>query len=209
LIGQDYLFVASITITLAKETTSYAPLCSSRLENPILTAALARFTFIIIKDLTKCLEEGEFRLKDLQQYVIDLPLHNQVFFALVETTAQLVDVSESYWQAQGVNGARIRILVELMKDGGTLLPSKLAQKIGVTKANISLLLGPLEKDGLIRREPHLRDGRKSVITITGQGQSLLLQHLPRNRERIAERMSVLDEAELNQLQALLQKLKRA
>ncbi|MFF2888596.1 MarR family winged helix-turn-helix transcriptional regulator [Paenibacillus sp. NPDC057967] len=148
-------------------------------------------------------------MKELQQYVIDLPLHNQVFFALVEATAQLVDVSESYWQSQGVNGARIRILVELMKDGGTLLPSRLAQKIGVTKANISLLLGPLEKDELIRREPHPKDGRKSVISITEQGQSLLLEHLPHNRERIAERMSVLDELELKQLHALLQKLKRA
>ncbi|REK77949.1 MarR family transcriptional regulator [Paenibacillus paeoniae] len=136
-------------------------------------------------------------------------MRNQVFFALVETTAQLVDVSESYWQAQGINGARIRILVELMKDGGTLLPSKLAQKIGVTKANISLLLVPLEKDELIRRESHPDDGRKSVITITRQGQSLLLEHLPSNRERMAERMSVLDEAELKQLQTLLQKLKRA
>jgi len=145
---------------------------------------------------------------NLQQYVLDMPLHNEVFFALVETTAKLVDVSEKYWQSKGVNGARIRILVEIMKAGGTLLPSTLAANIGVTKANISLLLSPLENEGLLCRQPHPKDGRKSVISITREGQSLLLQHLPENREAIAQRMRALNELELNQLLSLLNKLKK-
>ncbi|WP_245237957.1 MarR family winged helix-turn-helix transcriptional regulator [Paenibacillus etheri] len=48
--------------------------------------------------------------------------------------------------------------------------SLLAHNIGVTKANISLLLTPLEKDGWITRSNHTQDGRKSVISITGEGQ---------------------------------------
>ncbi|MGG4094440.1 MarR family winged helix-turn-helix transcriptional regulator [Paenibacillus lautus] len=153
--------------------------------------------------------EGVITLDDLQQYVLDLPLPTLAFFTLVETTAKLVDVSESYWKSQGLNGARIRILVELMKEGGTMLPSKLAQKIGVTKPNISLLLTPLEHEGLIRREPHPRDGRKSVITITSEGQRLLIHNLPENRQRISDKMNVLTEPELKQLLGLLQKLKEA
>lgn len=88
---------------------------------------------------------------------------------------------------RGTNGARIRILVEIMKEGGTILPSVLAQRIGVTKSNISLLLTPLENEGFIRREGHPMDGRKSVISITSEGQSLLLRNLPENRQRIAEK----------------------
>lgn len=152
---------------------------------------------------------GMITLDDLQHYVLDLPLPALAFFTLVETTAKLVDVSESYWKSQGLNGARIRILVELMKEGGTMLPSKLAQTIGVTKPNISLLLTPLEHEGLIRRDPHPRDGRKSVITITSEGQHLLLHNLPANRQRISEKMNVLSELELKQLLGLLQKLKEA
>lgn len=143
----------------------------------------------------------------LQDYVLDMPLHNQVFFALVETTARLVDVSEKYWQSKGLNGARIRILVEIMKEGGTILPSVLARKIGVTKANVSLLLSPLEKEGYISREPHPKDGRKWVVSITGEGQSLLLQYLPENRQKVADIMQVLEEPELKQLLGLLRKLK--
>ncbi|GGG53193.1 hypothetical protein GCM10010918_02310 [Paenibacillus radicis (ex Gao et al. 2016)] len=147
-------------------------------------------------------------MKELQQYVHDLPLHSLVFFSLVEATANLVDVSEQYWKSKGLNGARIRILVEIMKEGGTILPSMLAKRIGVTKPNITLLLVPLENDGFIRRASHPQDGRKTVITITSEGQSLLLQNLPENRERIAEKMNTLEEHELKQLLMLLEKLQR-
>ncbi|WP_068505332.1 MarR family winged helix-turn-helix transcriptional regulator [Paenibacillus kribbensis] len=147
-------------------------------------------------------------MKDLQDYVLDLPLHSLVFFSLVETTAGLVDVSEKYWHSKGTNGARIRILVEMMKEGGTVLPSVLAQRIGVTKSNISLLLSPLEHEGLIRRDRHPKDGRKAVISITSEGQSLLLRYLPENRQGIAEKMQRLNEQELKQLLSLLNKLKR-
>lgn len=148
-------------------------------------------------------------MSDLQQYVLDPPLHTQAFFALVDTTAHLVGVSEKYWSSQGLNGARIRVLVEISKEGGTILPSKLAQKIGVTKPNISTLLVPLEKDGFISRSGHPEDGRKSVIAITAEGRELLHKHLPENRREIAEKMKSLSEAELNQLLSLLHKLTKA
>ncbi|GGF68908.1 hypothetical protein GCM10010912_12510 [Paenibacillus albidus] len=145
-------------------------------------------------------------MEDLQEYVLDPPLTTRVFFTLVETTANLVAVSEKYWQSTGLNGARIRILVEITKQGGSILPSVLAERIGVTKANISLLLVPLEKDGYITRSSHSQDGRKTVISITGQGQQLLTGHLPENRRAVATRMQGLDEQEMLMLISLLQKL---
>lgn len=57
------------------------------------------------------------RMDALQKYVLELPLHNEVFFAMVGATAHAVAVSEKYWQAQGLNGARIRVLVEIAKHG--------------------------------------------------------------------------------------------
>ncbi|OXM85177.1 MarR family winged helix-turn-helix transcriptional regulator [Paenibacillus rigui] len=147
-------------------------------------------------------------MQDLQQYVLDQPLPTEVFFSLVEATASLVGVSEAYWQSKGINGARIRILVEMMKEGGTVLPSVLASRIGVTKPNISLLLTPLEQDGLINRASHPNDGRKTVISITSKGRSLLVEHLPENRRMVAEKLNVLDTQELQQLRHLLTKLRR-
>lgn len=147
-------------------------------------------------------------MDDLQKLVLEQPLSTSAFFTLVEATANVVAVSEKYWQSHGLNGARIRILVEIAKHGGSILPSILAEKIGVSKANISLLLSPLEKEGYIARAGHAEDGRKTVISITVEGQSLLLEHLPHNRQAVAERMNRLDEQELVQLMALLHKLNR-
>ncbi|MEK4328695.1 MarR family transcriptional regulator [Paenibacillus sp. FSL R7-0297] len=146
------------------------------------------------------------RMDALQKYVLELPLHNEVFFAMVGATAHAVAVSEKYWQAQGLNGARIRVLVEIAKQGGAILPSLLAERIGVTKANISLLLTPLEKDGYISRADHAKDGRKTVISITEAGRVLLSEQLPGNREAVASVMKRLDETELHQLLGLLNKL---
>ncbi|MBP2111046.1 MarR family winged helix-turn-helix transcriptional regulator [Paenibacillus silagei] len=147
-------------------------------------------------------------MDDLQKIVLELPLENEVFFALVGATAGTVAVSEKYWQVQGLNGARIRVLVEIAKHGGSILPSLLAERIAVTKANISLLLTPLEKDGYITRAAHAQDGRKTVISLTGAGKRLLLEQLPGNRKAVAAVMNRLDEPELQLLLELLNKLSR-
>lgn len=146
---------------------------------------------------------------ELYKLVLEQPFTTGAFFTLVETTASVVAVSEKYWQNHGLNGARIRVLVEIAKHGGSMLPSELADKIGVTKANITLLLVPLEKEGYINRSGHAEDGRKTVISITELGETLLLEHLPDNRLAVAERMNRLDEQELSQLIVLLGKLNRS
>lgn len=148
-------------------------------------------------------------MDNLQSYVLNQPLSTEAFFTLVEATANVVAVSEKYWQSHGLNGARIRVLVEIAKHGGTMLPSMLAGKIGVSKANISLLLLPLEKEGWISRASHASDGRKSVISITDDGRALLTEHLPQNRQVVGEVMKQLDDGELVQLMTLLGKLNRS
>ncbi|MGG1658263.1 hypothetical protein [Brevibacillus sp. NRS-1366] len=52
------------------------------------------------------------------------------FFTLADATAELVSESEKYWQSKGINGARIRILVEIAKVGGQILPSLLVRTLG-------------------------------------------------------------------------------
>ena len=145
-------------------------------------------------------------MDDLQRYVSRQPLEVETFFALVDTTAELIGVSEKYWSSQGINGARIRILVEIAKAGSTMLPSALAARIGVTKANISVLLVPLEQQGYIHSVSDPEDGRKRRIRLSEAGEKLLLDTLPGNRAAIIQRMDKMSEDELKQLQSLLRKL---
>jgi len=145
-------------------------------------------------------------MDELQKYVLEQPSKVRAFFALVETTAGLIGVSEKYWQSHGLNGARIRILVEIAKAGGSLLPSALAGRIGVTKANISVLLVPLANEGYVRIADDPEDGRRRRVTLTPAGERLLLDTLPGNREVLGDLMSRLSDAEIGQLLELLGKL---
>ncbi|OXS52901.1 MarR family transcriptional regulator [Cohnella sp. CIP 111063] len=144
----------------------------------------------------------------LQRYVSRQPLEVEAFFAIVDTTAELVGVSEKYWSSLGLNGARIRILVEIAKAGGSILPSVLAARIGVTKANISVLLIPLEQQGFTRSAADPQDGRKRRVLLTESGEKLLLDVLPGNRAVVSERMNGLDEEEIELLMSLLRKVRR-
>ncbi|QJD86096.1 MarR family winged helix-turn-helix transcriptional regulator [Cohnella herbarum] len=147
-------------------------------------------------------------MKNIQQYVTELPLEARTFFTLVEATARLIGQSEKYWASQDLNGARIRLLVEIAKSGGKILPSVLASRIGVTKANISLLMGPLEQLGYITIASDPEDGRKKTIVLSPEGESLLWEVLPGNRSVIATQMESLNDEEKMQLLALLGKLQK-
>lgn len=145
-------------------------------------------------------------MNDLQRYVSMQPREVEAFFAMVETTAELVAVSEKYWSSRGINGARIRILVEIAKAGGSILPSALAARIGVTKANVTVLLAPLEREGYVRSESDPQDGRKRRILLTDRGEKLLLDELPGNRSAVTKRMGELSDDEQQLLISLLRKL---
>ncbi|SFB58991.1 DNA-binding transcriptional regulator, MarR family [Cohnella sp. OV330] len=145
-------------------------------------------------------------MDDLHGYVSEQPPKVRAFFALVETTASLIGVSEKYWQSRGLNGARVRILVEIAKAGGSLLPTALAERIGVTKANISVLLVPLAKEGYVRIAGDPEDGRRRRVSLTQAGERLLLDALPGNREVLETLMGRLEESEIRQLLGLLAKL---
>lgn len=145
-------------------------------------------------------------MNDLQRYVSMQPREVEAFFAMVETTAELVAVSEKYWSSRGINGARIRILVEIAKAGGSILPSALAARIGVTKANVTVLLAPLEREGYVRSESDPLDGRKRRILLTDRGEKLLLDELPGNRSAVTKRMGELSDDEQQLLISLLRKL---
>jgi DNA-binding MarR family transcriptional regulator len=51
-------------------------------------------------------------------------------------------------------------------------PSRLADRVGITKQSVNDLLGRLEGHGYITREPDSTDGRALVIRLTPKGRRL-------------------------------------
>lgn len=80
---------------------------------------------------------------------------------------------------------------------------ELADRLFVTKGNISQLLERLEQRGLIRRKPH---GRAYRLYLTEEGQSLTARAVPAQEEFIARLLGGLSYDEQSQLRHLLNRL---
>lgn len=63
----------------------------------------------------------------------------------------------------------------LMAHGKTAYPSQLCREMGVSSARVAALLHQMEKHGLVTRTMDLHDNRKTVVSLTGQGERLIQQ----------------------------------
>lgn len=57
----------------------------------------------------------------------------------------------------------------LLLGQGASTPSELSRAIGMTTAGMTNMLDRLEADGLVRRQPHLSDKRRVLLTLTKKG----------------------------------------
>ena len=80
---------------------------------------------------------------------------------------------------------------------------ELADRLLVTKGNISQLLDRMEKLGLLKR---CQDKRSNTLALTAQGQALHDRVVPAQEKLIAEQLSALSPAEVADLQGLLRKV---
>jgi DNA-binding MarR family transcriptional regulator len=83
---------------------------------------------------------------------------------------------------------------------------ELADRLLVTKGNVSQLLTKMERSGLIVR---WREGRVRRIYLTAEGRQLFAAVVPRHEDFIVEQFAGLSPEEQSQLLALLRKLDRA
>lgn len=76
--------------------------------------------------------------------------------------------------AMGLTAARFDMLAAL-KGGylGRMLQTELRQKLGVSRATVSRMLGSLEKLRLVRRERDPSDGRRLIVCLTVGGLTLI------------------------------------
>lgn len=129
---------------------------------------------------------------------------------LLGTAAELEKALEVYLSEHGVSLSRFYVLTMLRRyepDG--LKPTDLADKIGVTRGNMTGLVDGLEKAGLITRQDSTTDRRIVYIRLSSQGQKLLDQILPEHLRRIESVMTQLNDSELKKLTSNLEKIRSA
>lgn len=109
-------------------------------------------------------------------------------------------------RARGITHTQFGVLDYLYSKGeqkiGQILSGLLA-----TSGNMTVVLKNMEKNGWVYRRVCPSDKRASLIGLTEAGRALIEEVLPEHLGKVEEAMSVLTEAEQEQLIALLKKFK--
>lgn len=103
--------------------------------------------------------------------------------------------------------ARFDVLAQLDAAAGTLAMGALSARLMVTNGNVTGLIAGMEKDELVRRARHPRDGRSTLITLLPRGRALFDQMAPTHERWIEGLMGGMTRTQMNELLAGLAALK--
>ena len=110
-------------------------------------------------------------------------------------------------KSHDVSLMEFRILSTLDKNGPTSM-AKIADKLMVTKAGITLLTDRLEREKLVRRVRREGDRRLIYISLTAEGKKRTAAARKVYDAMIEEWMGLLDAKELKSLSSIVEKLSR-
>ncbi|MEW6440119.1 MAG: MarR family transcriptional regulator [bacterium] len=126
---------------------------------------------------------------------------------LLRTGSKLLAILERVLSPYRLSQGGFLILAVLIRDpDAEISPSDLAEKIGLTRATITVLLDTLAKHGLIERIPHDGDRRRLVVRLTSKGRQHLDRMLPGYYRQVAMIMSKVSERERRLLMDILRKV---
>jgi DNA-binding MarR family transcriptional regulator len=106
----------------------------------------------------------------------------------------------------GLQSAQYRVLGVLMK-AGTLPVSEIGRRLYISKPYMTALIDTLIEGGFVQRQPDLTDRRVINITITEQGEKYLKQSVSLYKKDLKELLSILGDADLEELCTSLESLK--
>ncbi|WP_332694777.1 MarR family winged helix-turn-helix transcriptional regulator [Halalkalibacter lacteus] len=132
----------------------------------------------------------------------DVRLGLLLWFRIARFYNQSNRLSNQHVKKWGLTIAQFDLLVQV----GTHQPlsqQELAEKLLVSKGNITQMLSKMEKLGLIKRK---QEWRTKLISLTTQGEHLYEEVVPKQELFQASQFKTLDKEEQKQLLSLLKKL---
>ncbi|HEV2529139.1 MAG TPA: MarR family transcriptional regulator [Thermomicrobiales bacterium] len=120
-------------------------------------------------------------------------------------TAQVDRQLDAVLRTHGLNRGQLNVLLTIGSDEG-LTQQDLADRLGLTKANVSQLLSRLEANGLIRREPV---ARAYALYLTDTSRDQLITAVEDQEAVIRAHFAGLNVLEQAQLQTLVAKIEHA
>jgi DNA-binding MarR family transcriptional regulator len=119
---------------------------------------------------------------------------------------QKVDrASATEFAVSGLSVAQFDVIAQLGRGEG-ISQQELANRLLVTKGNISQLIGKMERRGLITRR---QEGRANALSLTAEGKRLFASVVPAQEAHIAALFGALTASERRALLRLLRTLDRS
>lgn len=135
-------------------------------------------------------------------------LNLKVLIALSRTTQAVHKRSAAIFKDGGLTMTQFSVL-EALYHKGPMSINQIIQTILATPGNMTVVIGNLERDGLVTRSGHPEDCRSVLVTITDAGRARIEEIFPKHLDDLAECFAPLTREEKAQLIALLKKLRNA
>jgi MarR family 2-MHQ and catechol resistance regulon transcriptional repressor len=97
-------------------------------------------------------------------------------------------------------------VLEALYHLGPMSLSEVARKVLTTGGNLTMVVGNLEKQGLVNRRCSAEDARVYILSLTAKGKSLISDIFPQHATALTERFQVLKPEEQELLGDLCRKL---
>jgi len=114
--------------------------------------------------------------------------------------------SDTHIRQLGLTSSQFDVIATLGNTPGMTF-NKLAEKTLTTKGELTGIIDRLEKKGLVRREVPPEDRRSFLAVLTPAGERVFEETFPAQVAHLKQRFEGLDQQELEQLKAALEKIK--
>jgi len=150
-----------------------------------------------------CPEAMMMRGENVRKVVLDLLSTPSLINRIIRRKLLSATLAESEAELRFLHFDIMRIL----KDEGTMHPSKIGEKLIIAKAQMTHLIDKLVDLGYVKREMNSSDRRTFNITITDAGRKVLDEQDNLVINAVSEVMSELPEKELESLSSALKNLR--
>lgn len=99
-------------------------------------------------------------------------------------------------------------VLEALYHKGDLTVGQVQEAILSTSGTIPVIVGKLEKEGMLTRCQDDKDRRKFILHLTDKGRELIAEVYPKNEEMIISEMGCWSDDEKEQMAAMLLKFRR-
>ena len=131
---------------------------------------------------------------------------DEIFYRHFTLVQQENRIYAEWCKKRGISYTWLIILDTMLRAEKDIEPAMLSDTLFIPRQTITSLLDQLEKNGLIRREPHPADRRRKLVSLTPAGREFAREVVETifEKERIA--MEVLTSEEQEQLLAMYGRL---